>query len=93
MEGKHAILDAGIPDALHVLCGAKPQVAHTSTPKSRRRKMDDAARPQPRSSTVVSHSVSQSEFAPPLAFARTHSGWYCEDRGNRSDTSRSSEAM
>src|SRR5215471_8807412 len=65
-------------------------VAQTCTPNSRRRKMDDAARPQPRSSTPipgrrssveVSHSVSQSEFAPPLTLARTHSGWYREDRG------------
>src|SRR5262245_17553788 len=65
-------------------------VAQTCTPDSRRRKIDDAARPQPRSSTripgrkssaEVSHSVSQSEFAPPLTLARTHSGWYCEERG------------
>src|SRR6266851_4876440 len=75
-------------------------VAQTCTPNSRRRKIDDAARPQPRSSTripgrkssaEVSHSVSQSEFAPPLTLAMTHSGWYCEERGNRSETSRLSE--
>src|SRR5438552_1776569 len=66
-------------------------VAQTCTPNSRRRKIDDEARPQPRSSTriperkssaEVSHSVSQSEFAPPLALATTHSGWYCKERGN-----------
>src|SRR6266576_1199709 len=77
-------------------------VAQTCTPNSRRRKIDDAARPQPRSSTRMpgrkssaeaSHSVSQSEFAPPLTLARTHSGWYCEERGNRSETSRLSEGM
>src|SRR5437764_1541327 len=74
-------------------------VAHTCTPNSRRRKMDEDARPQPRSKTLMpgrissaeaSHSVSHSEFAPPLAFARTHSGWYCEARGNWSEMSRSS---
>src|SRR5215831_15116570 len=72
-------------------------VAQTCTPNSRARKIDDEARPQPRSSTripgrrgrtVVSHSVSQSTFAPPLAFARTHSGWYCDDRGKRSEKRR-----
>ena len=72
-------------------------VAQTCTPNSRRRKIDDAARPQPRSSTrmpgrkssaVVSHSVSQSELAPPLTLAMTHSGWYCEERGKRSEASR-----
>src|SRR5215831_13856552 len=58
--------------------------------------MDDAARPQSRSSTripgrrsrpVASHSVNQSEQAPPLALASTHSGLYFEKRGNRSETS------
>ena len=75
-------------------------VAHTCTPNSRRRKIDDAARPQPRSSTrmpgrrssaAASHSVSQSEFAPPLALAMIHSGWYFEARGKRSETKRWSE--
>src|SRR5580658_7420999 len=75
-------------------------VAHTCTPNSRRRKIDDAARPQPRSSTRIpdrkfnaeaSHSVSQSEFAPPLTLARAHSGWYCEDRGNLVEINRLSE--
>src|ERR1700688_1699394 len=77
-------------------------VAQTCTPNSRRRKIDDEARPQPRSNTlmpgrkssaVVSHSVSQSEFAPPLALAMTHSGWYFEERGNRSYSSRLSGVM
>src|SRR5947208_11366560 len=77
-------------------------VAQTCTPNSRRRKIDDEARPQPRSNTfmpgrrssaVVSHSVSQSELAPPLTLAMTHSGWYCEERGNRSETSRVSRVM
>src|SRR5881396_3866589 len=72
-------------------------VAQTCTPNSRRKKIDDDARPQPRSSTlmpgckssaVVSHSVNQSELAPPLAFAKTHSGWYREERGNRLESSR-----
>src|SRR5258707_3350599 len=75
-------------------------VAQTCTPNSRRRKIDDAARPQPRSSTripgrkssaEVSHSVSQSEFAPPLTLARTHSGWYCEERGKLVEMNRLSE--
>ena len=47
--------------------------------------------PGRRSSAVVSHSVTQSALAPPLALARTQSGWYCEERGNRSETSRLSE--
>src|SRR5437588_3972499 len=77
-------------------------VAHTCTPNSRRRKIDEAARPQPRSNTLMpgrsssaaaSHSVSHREFAPPLAFAKTHSGWYCEARGNCSETSRSSDGI
>src|SRR5215813_13291668 len=77
-------------------------VAQTSTPNSRRRKIEDDARPQPRSNTrmpdrrsiaVVSHSVSQSALAPPLAFARTHSGLYCEARGKRSETSSVSVVM
>src|SRR6266568_2401606 len=75
-------------------------VAQTSTPYSRRRKIDDDALPQPRfntrmpgwrSSAVVSHSVNQSEFALPRALAMSHSGWYLEERGNRSETSRLSE--
>src|SRR5580658_5387141 len=70
--------------------------AQTYTPNSRRRKIDDAARPQPRSSTrmpgrkssvVVSHSVIQSEFAALLMLDAIHSGWYCEERGKRSETS------
>src|SRR5713226_4337190 len=74
--------------------------AHTCTPNSRRRKIDDDARPQPRSNTLmpgrrssadVSHSVTHSALAPPLALARTQSGWYCEERGKRSETSRRSE--
>ena len=72
-------------------------VAQTCTPNSRRRKIDDDALPHPRSSTRIpvlksiadaSHSLIQSELAPPLALARTHSGWYFEQRGKRSDTSR-----
>ena len=75
-------------------------VAQTCVPNSRRKKIDDAARPQPRSSTripgrkssaEVSHSVSQSEFAPPLTLARTHSGWYCEERGKLVEMNRLSE--
>src|SRR5438552_12136376 len=75
-------------------------VAHTCTPNSRRRKIDDDARPQPRSSTrmpgrksiaAASHSVIQSEFAPPLTLARTHSGWYCEERGKLVEMNRLSE--
>src|SRR6266853_1500619 len=77
-------------------------VAQTCTPNSRRRKIDDDARPQPRSSTrmpgrksnvAVSHSVSQSELAPPLTLDMTHSGWYREERGKRSETSSVSEVM
>src|SRR5215470_9325405 len=71
-------------------------VAQTCTPNSRCRKIDEAARPQPRSRTrmpgrnssaSVSHSVNHSEFAPPLTLAITHSGWYRVERGNRSETS------
>src|SRR5438876_1566668 len=77
-------------------------VAQTCTPNSRRRKIDEDARPQPRSSTLipgrrsraaVSHSVNQSALAPPLALAMTHSGWYWEERGNRSETSRLSAVI
>src|ERR1039457_5227923 len=76
--------------------------AQTWTPNSRCRKIDDDARPQPRSNTrwpgrksnaAVSHSVSHSEFAPPLALAMTHSGWYCEERGKCVETGRLSEVM
>src|SRR6267142_3846249 len=77
-------------------------VAQTCTPNSRRRKIDEDARPQPRSSTLipgrrsraaVSHSVNQSALAPPLALAMTHSGWYWEERGNRSETRRLSAVI
>jgi hypothetical protein len=52
-------------------------------PNSRHRKIDDAARPQPRSNTrmpgvsandAVSHSLSHNEFAAPLALDLIHSG-------------------
>src|SRR5216683_5403340 len=75
-------------------------VAQTCTSNSRCRKIDEDALPQPRSSTripgrkssaVVSHSVSQSEFAPPQTLARTHSGWYCEERGKLVEMNRLSE--
>jgi hypothetical protein len=49
--------------------------------------------PDRKSSVVASHSVSQSEFAPPLALAIAHSGWYRDERGNRWDTNRWSVAM
>src|SRR5579863_2410879 len=77
-------------------------VAQTCTPHSRRRKIEEHARPQPRSSTriperrssaVASHSVSQSELAPPLALAIIQSAWYCEARGNCSQTNRWSEVI
>src|SRR5437870_2191589 len=77
-------------------------VAQTCTPNSRRRKIDDIARPQPRSSTRIpgrkssaaaSHSVNHSALAPPLTLAMTHSGWYFDERGNRSETNRLSEVM
>src|SRR5438093_1530954 len=77
-------------------------VAQTWTPNSRRRKIDDDARPQPRSSNrmpgrkssaAASHSVIHSALAPPLALAMTHSGWYFEERGNRSEASRLSRVM
>ena len=61
------------------------------------------AGPQPRSSTripgrnsiaEVSHSVNHNALALPLPTrATTHSGWYCDERGNRSETSRLSEVM
>src|SRR6266700_2200309 len=71
-------------------------VAQTCTPNSRRKKIDDAARPQPRSRTRIpgrnfsaaaSHSAIQSAFAAPLALASTHSGLYFDERGNRFETS------
>ena len=54
-------------------------VAQTCTPNSRCKKIDDAARPQPRSSARMpgckSKAVaSHSEFAPPLALSISHSG-------------------
>src|SRR3954447_15936102 len=76
-------------------------VAQTCTPNSRRRKIEDDARPHPRSKTLIpgrrsiadaSHSVNHSELAPPLALATTHSGWYFDERGNRSEVSRLSWA-
>src|SRR5262245_29012965 len=40
----------------------------------------------------VSHSVKHNALALPLPTrAMTHSGWYCDDRGNRSETNRLSE--
>src|SRR5580704_3603181 len=75
-------------------------VAQTSTQNSLRRKIDEAALPQPRSRTRIpgckwsaeaSHSVSQSEFAPPLMLARIRSGWYREDRGKLVEKNRSSD--
>src|SRR5436190_20108392 len=66
-------------------------VAQTCTPTTRARKIDDVARPQPRSRTrmpglrsrsAVSHSVSHNGFAPPLTLARTQSGLYFDARGN-----------
>src|SRR2546422_6626956 len=69
-------------------------VAQTWTPNSRCRKIDDAARPQPRSNTRIpgrrssaeaSHSVSHSALAPPLTLALIHSRWYLDERGNRSE--------
>ena len=47
--------------------------------------------PGRKSNVVVSHSVSQSELAAPLTLDVTHSGWYCEERGKRSETSSLSE--
>jgi hypothetical protein len=44
--------------------------------------------PGRRCSAVVSHSVIQSEFAPPPTLAVIQSGWYFDERGNRSDTKR-----
>src|SRR2546430_8210810 len=77
-------------------------VAQTCTPNSRCRKIDDAARPQPRSSNrmpgrkssaVASHSVTHRALAALLALATIHSGWYLEERGNRSETDCFSETM
>jgi hypothetical protein len=41
----------------------------------------------------MSHSVSHRALAPPLALAMIHSGWYFDERGNRSDTNRSPAVM
>ena len=41
----------------------------------------------------ASHSVNHREFAPPLALARTQSGWYCEDRGKFAEVSSVSGVM
>ena len=43
--------------------------------------------PGRKSSAADSHSVIQSECAPPLALAITHSGLYREERGNWLDMS------
>src|SRR3989304_5332068 len=77
-------------------------VAQTWTPNSRRRKIDDIARPHPRSSTRMpdrrsrdsaSHSVSHSALAPPLTLATTHSGGYADERGNLRDDSASNMSL
>ena len=47
--------------------------------------------PGRRSIAAVNHSVTQSEFAPPLTQATIQSGWYLEARGKRSETKRWSE--
>jgi hypothetical protein len=58
-------------------------VAQTCTPNSRLKKIDDIARPHPKSSTrmpgrrsmaLLSHSVIHSVFAPLLALAKIQSG-------------------
>ena len=63
--------------------------AHTCTPNSRARKMEEIAVPHPRSSTripgwrsrtSVSHSVSHSTFGP-MWLRNTHVGSYAEVRG------------
>ena len=65
-------------------------VAQTWTPNSRRKKIEDDARPHPRSSSLMpgrkssdeaNHSLSHNEFAPPLTPARIQSGWYFDERG------------
>ena len=75
-------------------------VAHTYTPNSLCKKIDDAARPQPRSSTrmpgrrssaAASHSLSHKALAAPLMLARIHSELYFAERGNRSETNGLSE--
>ena len=38
-----------------------------------------------KSSAAASHSLSHSALAAPLTLARTHSGWYLPERGNRSE--------
>ncbi len=77
-------------------------VAQTCAPNSRLRKIDEAARPQPRSSTrmpgrksiaAASHSLSHSGLAAPLTLARTQSGLYFAARGNRLETCGISEIM
>ena len=49
--------------------------------------------PGRRSNASASHSVSQRALAPPLELARTHSGWYFDERRNRSENNRASEDM
>jgi hypothetical protein len=50
--------------------------------------------PGRKSIASASHSVIHNGFAPPLALAQIHSGWYCDERGNRSLMNRvSAEVM
>ena len=49
--------------------------------------------PGRRSSASVNHSVIHRGLAPPLTPASTHSGWYSDERGNRSEAKLTSEAM
>jgi hypothetical protein len=43
--------------------------------------------PGRKSNAPASHSASQGELAPPLTLDVTHSGWYREERGKRSEAS------
>jgi hypothetical protein len=49
--------------------------------------------PGRKSSAAASHSLSHSALAAPLTLARTHSGWYLPERGNRSETDGLSKVM
>ena len=95
MHGENAVFDSRIADSLAVLRGTEPQIGGPDLNAEFAVEEDrEVARPQPRSSTLipgrrssadVSHSAIQSGFAAPLMLARSHSGLYCEARGNRSE--------
>ena len=103
VDREHAVLDAGIPDALEVLRGAEPQVggpdlhAELAAQEDRRRRPPAAEVQHPHAGPQVQRRrepLGQPQRVGPAAGAgEDPSGWYCDERGNRSETSRLSEVM